>query len=83
VGFVSNDTPDRPLSKSIYAALDAALELSDFNLRFITDGPQEADFGDFAVIVGQLLKVIQEQLVVVAAHVDDLEAEVRRLNGQQ
>jgi hypothetical protein len=75
--------PDESLARRVYAALDAAVDLSDFNLNAMTGNGREPEVEDFAMVAGALLKAIREQLVEVAKHVDDLEAEVRRLRGQR
>jgi len=81
---MSESPLSRPFSRSVHQALHDALELSEVNMRFIVEGGASgATFEEYAAFTGNLMRVIQEQLVIVAAHVDDLEAEVLRLKGEQ
>jgi hypothetical protein len=80
--MATEEPTDRPISHSVYQALHDALELSDFNIRTIVEGPGPANLEDYAALVGRLMKEIQQQLVIVAMHLDDLVAEVRAMKDE-
>jgi hypothetical protein len=71
-----------PFAMAVHKALQDAVELSDVNMSYIVEGPGPMDFMEYAKFVGALLKVVQEEVVKIAMHVDDLESEVRRLKDE-
>jgi len=69
-----------PIASEIYHSLEDAVQLSEASLNAIVNGPGEMTLAEFAEW-GRVVKAVQDNLVLLVCHVDDLMARVAELGN--
>jgi hypothetical protein len=71
-----------PIATEINRSLIDAVELSEASLNAIVNGSEELTFDQYVASASWVMRVTQEQPVVLASLVDDLMARVERIEGR-